>query len=431
MKRRKPSDRIAIIGAGPAGLSAAMYLKEAGYTSVVVFEKSDQIGGKCHSLAYRGSQYDMGANLTTPRYDLIRGLGQELGLHLREIAPRRVVNLSDETFPSLTDADYLTSMLLRGGVSYYVAARALTGIDTPGFKGLGAPVQQSFGAWLNAHGLERFREVFANVFIAYGYGLMDELPAAYAMKFFDRIHTFLAVDLILGRDIHATRDFAEGFQELWERLVVARGLDVRRASQVTEVRRDPRGVHLTWETEGQAHHADFDALILAMPLDKTPAFMDTSATEVRLFSQIETYTYYVTAAVLKGVPQTTTYVLPYSQRYEPGQPTAFYLPIPDDPNRVYLSYAYGGDGVSEADIHQNLQRALSHERFPGTVEAILTTQRWRYFPHVSAETMQAGFYEDLEALQGQWHTYYCGELLSFPLVELVVDYSRTLVEEHF
>jgi hypothetical protein len=45
--------------------------------------------------------------------------------------------------------------------------------------------------------------------------------------------------------------------------------------------------------------------------------------------------------------------------------------------------------------------------------------------------MMAGFYDDFEALQGQFHTYYTGELLAFTLVELIHDYSRALVERHF
>jgi len=41
--------RIAIIGAGPAGLSAAMNLEKAGYSNYTILEKSDHVGGKCHS----------------------------------------------------------------------------------------------------------------------------------------------------------------------------------------------------------------------------------------------------------------------------------------------------------------------------------------------------------------------------------------------
>ena len=39
--------RICIIGGGPAGLSAAMYLEKKGYTDYVIYEKLNKVGGKC------------------------------------------------------------------------------------------------------------------------------------------------------------------------------------------------------------------------------------------------------------------------------------------------------------------------------------------------------------------------------------------------
>jgi protoporphyrinogen oxidase len=42
-------ERIAIIGGGPAGLSAAMYLEKKGYTNYVIYEKDNRVGGKCYS----------------------------------------------------------------------------------------------------------------------------------------------------------------------------------------------------------------------------------------------------------------------------------------------------------------------------------------------------------------------------------------------
>jgi cation diffusion facilitator CzcD-associated flavoprotein CzcO len=41
--------RIAIIGGGPAGLSAGMYLEQAGYDNYTIFERNGWVGGKCHS----------------------------------------------------------------------------------------------------------------------------------------------------------------------------------------------------------------------------------------------------------------------------------------------------------------------------------------------------------------------------------------------
>ena len=43
------NEKICIIGGGPAGLSAAMYLELKGYKNYTVLEKNDHVGGKCNS----------------------------------------------------------------------------------------------------------------------------------------------------------------------------------------------------------------------------------------------------------------------------------------------------------------------------------------------------------------------------------------------
>ena len=45
----KTDERICIIGGGPAGLSAAMYLEKKGYNNYVIYEKLNKVGGKSWS----------------------------------------------------------------------------------------------------------------------------------------------------------------------------------------------------------------------------------------------------------------------------------------------------------------------------------------------------------------------------------------------
>ena len=39
------NEKICIIGAGPAGLSAGMYLEKKGYTNYQILERNDHVGG--------------------------------------------------------------------------------------------------------------------------------------------------------------------------------------------------------------------------------------------------------------------------------------------------------------------------------------------------------------------------------------------------
>ena len=51
---------IAIIGAGPAGLSAAHLLNARGLARVTVFEAGERLGGKSFSAAHAGAVHELG-----------------------------------------------------------------------------------------------------------------------------------------------------------------------------------------------------------------------------------------------------------------------------------------------------------------------------------------------------------------------------------
>jgi len=56
------SARVVIIGAGPAGLTAAHELAEAGVKDIVVLEATDAIGGLAQSVNYKGNRIDIGGH---------------------------------------------------------------------------------------------------------------------------------------------------------------------------------------------------------------------------------------------------------------------------------------------------------------------------------------------------------------------------------
>lgn len=76
--------RIAVVGAGLAGLTCAYRLKQAGYAATV-YEGSDRIGGRCWTLrgAFdEGQMIERGGELIDQGHTAIRHLAQELGLQL-------------------------------------------------------------------------------------------------------------------------------------------------------------------------------------------------------------------------------------------------------------------------------------------------------------------------------------------------------------
>ena len=83
--RRNP--RIAVVGAGLAGLTAAYRLQQAGYAAEV-YEASDRVGGRCWSGRGEfddGQIYEHGGELIDSGHDRVIALAGELGLALDDL----------------------------------------------------------------------------------------------------------------------------------------------------------------------------------------------------------------------------------------------------------------------------------------------------------------------------------------------------------
>lgn len=77
IKKSKP--KIAIIGAGLAGLNLARLLSEL--ADVIVFEKSDKVGGRLSTLNEQGFSFDHGAQFFTAKDPVFQTFVKELEMH--------------------------------------------------------------------------------------------------------------------------------------------------------------------------------------------------------------------------------------------------------------------------------------------------------------------------------------------------------------
>ena len=71
------------------------------------------------------------------------------------------------------------------------------------------------------------------------------------------------------------------------------------------------------------------------------------------------------------------------------------------------------------------------ERMGNPAKEVIEERDWYYFPHVFSEDYAAGWYDDVEAMQGKYDTYYAGEVMSFGDMDETVEYSRELVLRFF
>lgn len=419
-----PNLRIAVIGAGPSGLTAAYTLRKLGYKSVTVFEKEGRVGGKVNSLKLAGAVVEMGAVFASPDYELVLGLAKEYGVPTANYEGNRYI--MDEKGRRLSAQEFLLSRYTLAEIgtaihNYAVALQTFSAIGKDGFAGLPSDLHLTFDKFAAKHGFTPIAEMAKSIMVGFGYGYYETAPAQYFMK----LLPWLVKVGPAGLESPPYFTFPGGFQSLWE--AVAGDLDVRLHSMVTRIERGKDGlVRLTVNGIGRQ---EFDAVIVSVPLNIVPRLMTLTDEERHLFSQVETSRYFVTLFGAVGMQGNGTVFVHDHARPEkinhvtvwatPGNGLPFFVGyqhaaphLPAPLVTAYLAY----------DIH-----ALAGGLFAGAV----VRKEWEYFPRVGSAALDNGFYEKVEALQGKNGVYYVGGNLSFETVEHSARFARTLVTSRF
>jgi predicted NAD/FAD-binding protein len=418
MARADLDRRICIIGAGAAGLSAAHFLRKRGYSRVVVLESGDRVGGKCCSLALGDAIVEAGALGATGSYREVLALARETGTRVVEPPNQFVFDERTGKFLRLNTAfrKSLSAASVAALLRYFLAALRHRSLRRPGFSGVPPQLSRPFSEWAAQHGMAALAPVLELPVTGFGYGALDMTPTAYVLKYIHAANFLTLLRLALSRS--ASYRIAGGYEGLWR--AVARNLDVRLGSRVLGVRRDS-AIRLTTPSE----QLECDVLLLAAPLDQALSYLDASSTEQALFSRICYNTYHVTLCRTRGLPDASVSIHPL-----PGPGATCLLARGWATTELTVAYAYGAPGEhSPAELTRKLEQTI--QNLGGSLLAVEQQMAWRYFPHVGAELMASGYYDRLEALQGDRNTYFAGSLLSFETVEDVVAYSKRLVERFF
>ena len=117
----KPEDKVCLVGAGPAGLHMALELKLKNYTNLVIFERSNRVGGKSFDIHYKGLYQPLGTNFVTEEYfdnfiPLARSYG--VGKLVKFVKPAIIDN-----YKSLDVTEYIANGPLNLFLTYLDAIR--------------------------------------------------------------------------------------------------------------------------------------------------------------------------------------------------------------------------------------------------------------------------------------------------------------------
>ena len=448
------NEKICIIGAGPAGLSAAMYLQQKGYQNYTILERSDHVGGKCHSPTYHGKRYEMGAIMGVPTYYAVQDVEEFCGFTHDGPSLQAVYRTLDgnEENPMNAGDDpkkeaSLNAMRKQLRNFLILLETKYKGYDLNGHRGVAQgkydgcmctkerkhvsgenenlkDLALPFKEFCEKNGVPEVQRLWIAPHTSFGYGYFDEIPAAYVLKYLD----FATNSYFMRNKLWTWKD---GTQSIWERLNACLAHPALCSQVIRSVERRDGRIYVNVNDTVRI----FDKIIITAPLQFMPDYFDATEEEKDLFSRIS-YEKYSILAVLPqedACPEKGAFILRNMEPDRVGHLMLYYRRWLDDVNQPIVTYTLRNHR-NQPEVPYDVCKETVLEELPvmkAPVKKVIKEKDWYYFPHIFTEDYQAGWYDKVEAMQGQKGTYYAGEIMSFGDMDETAEYSRELVERFF
>jgi len=433
--------RVAIIGAGASGLTAAYELQKKGFTRITLYEGDSRIGGKVKTIEVDGREVELGAVIGLKDIRTLYRMAHDLGIAgISPLRPHAYVvtkNLAGEYDRTRLEkywGGYSRVAVALGLVRFsrIVFGSRFKTVFRPGYYDLDPDlVNLTTAEFARKYRFESILEPIHAFCYMTGYGELDEVPAMFHMKLMKSLLNTRIGQLISFGFNSSFYAFDEGFLKIWEGVrdhLVANGLDLRLGSMVTHVERKARDRDRTSisVTAGGTIQT-FDRLIVTTSPDQTLQYMDSTPDERELFSRVSYFNYHTVVFKAEGLNEDEWVMLRDNMSADRnGHLFTYYH---DDPGtKIYTGYQFNDWSKSQTQLNDVLRQDIAE--LGGSVTEIVTRESWKYFPHMEPESLDVDYYPRLNALQGQNGTYYLGGLFAFETTTHCAQFAEWIVNNY-
>ena len=419
MKITIPAQKIAIIGAGPAGILAGVELQKAGYTDITIYGKFEE--AQCRTKHIDGVVADVGTcYVHSGYYNTIKKLVEKYDIHIEYLgAEPKSVNSADihKAIKPSTKEKILAYLALAYFIGHGVVWKFLKNTYLGRYL-----YGMSFEKYLKRVGLGRLAHsfVFGPGGVAQGYGFLKDVNAYRLFRWF-RPSIFLTP--IMNKKRRGTGIIAEGYGTLFKRIYDT--MPHHRAVRVQSV--TPTSNEQLKVTEESGEIVIYDTVIVACPLAQveTPvsdSIQPQSIQSTPLFSYMWTST---------EVPhfEDRVYLLDYIKTDKTDVISTFRNWGKTNAGLyVYWGVGYASEGISPDALQQKLQQQVASELLL-PLEKVEFFNIFDYNPRFSAAAIREGLHLDIRRAQGKNNIWYTGGMLSHWDVDSIYEFDINLVNK--
>lgn len=412
---KQGAKRVAIIGAGPAGLSMAKLIADRSTHAVTLYEKEPRVGGKSLSILQGEDLIEFGTCYAVQSHKVVMGWMRNQDITLQQIPPHNIDGAPAKAFFNSGSGGPLALQ----GVQYLLARKRLVErlqSDAPSRATLEEAAMPAVD-WLRRRGLGKIEKLLQRVVTGLGYGDLADVPMVHVIRWVD-------FDLIVSGVFNRVFMPVEGWSEFWQRL--AEPMDVRLEADIRSIYRGKDG-HSVSLSDGS--EKTFDAIICAIPVDQFNRLVSPTESE-RVVADAVEWNGFATTLISSQDWFTEDHIQFYSDSTLPGAPPGQLLSARREGHdeglggHLYIANQLVGD-YSGPELREILEEEI-HKR-DATINAVIQQQIWQYFPHYKPQAIREGLLARMRHMQGEQNTWYTGASFSHEAVSNITKHNETII----
>lgn len=412
-----PANRtsLAIVGAGPAGLTLAQYLRLKGFSTATLIEQADRVGGKSDSLELGDIVAEMGTCYATGAHKDVVGWMKRQGGDLRILRKTTIDGAGLKDYIGDAGGPPLGAQVLS-----YLAKRdrLLKQLKkTPDKPALLAEAAMPTDAWLAENKLPKMMRLMYRAITSLGYGYLSQVSIYQSMQWVDR---YTIISGATGKLVMP----AAGWSDFWN--VLSQKFDVRLSSNIQKIERSGKDSLLHFRDGTQLAAG---ALACTIPMDDWASLVtDPTADETAVASAI-TWKGYATSLIVVDNWFTSEDIRSFSKAFLPGSYPGQLISAryeghsPDFGGHLYVTGQIPGDYTPQ-ELRIFLERDLAD--LGARLINVVNAKTWRYFPHYDLKAIREGLLGTMRRMQGQSGTWYSGATFSHESVANVSRFNKAL-----
>jgi protoporphyrinogen oxidase len=417
--RINTNTRIAIIGGGISGLVIAHRLQKKGYKNVAVFEKSNILGGKLHTIFYRNKSYEMGALFGMPCQKHLKTLMKEFNIKADgpklsrvnyDIKGNEIMRIPKELLGDfVSELNRLPDVLVK-----------YKSLEKINIHNIEEELMLPFSRWCEINRFNVLKTVYAHYITSYGLGHIEIIPALYVLRIlnYDNLMSFM--------ELPEFCTWKDGVFTLIECL----------SNKIDDVRltQNVNSIHITENktilVQTEFGLDEFDKVIITSSFNHFKSLFYNNKKMLFFMNNIKYQNYTVYAFITEKVPNKCGFVLENIPMIRKGHILIWnsrWGVLSD--KELVMVYAYNNPKNSMETSLNIIKDDLTELGFHNSI--LYQYKNWHQCPYVDSSILREGFYDKIETIQGKNNVYFAGEIMSTITMDNCIRYSNYLVDSYF